>query len=158
MSTSLEKKYKQFAESLTEQASLEIKIGNVKRANEELKKEFEKEKDGSFGIELSAHAFKQISERLEVLVLENANIYYEVFKGVKEDCVFLPSNLNAFVISLIAKAREKGCFVKEKSKNSQDGYEYRYTYDITEWSVERPMQFICIVENNNIKTGFFNFS
>ena len=49
----------------------------------------------------------------------------------------------------------RGCNTnKEDSRNRK---EYRYTIDMTKWSGEKNLQFVAIVENNHIKTGFFNW-
>ena len=157
MLTDLEDKYLEYAEILSDLSTNELKIRNMKRILEELKIELSQEgSDGSYGIELSAHAFKQISERLEGLALENSIIYKDVFKDAKSECLILPSNLKPFIITLVADARKKQSFTKEKSKNS-DGVEFRYTIDLQKWSNEKILQLVCIVENNYIKTGFFNF-
>jgi hypothetical protein len=158
MPINLEDKYLEFAEMLSELSTTELKIRNMKRVVEELKDELSQDKnDGSYGLELSGHAFKQLSERLEILALENVAIYRDVFKDSTTSSLMLPSNLKSFIITLIANARKKGDFTKDKSKNSSDGVEYRYTIDIKSWSNEKTLQLVCIVENNYIKTGFFNF-
>ena len=150
-------KYLEYAEMLSESTSLELKIRNMKRITEELKTELSQEgNDGSYGIELSGHAFKQISERLEILALENSVINKDVFKGSRAECLLLPSNLKSFIITLLANARKRGDYKEDKSKNST-GVEYRYTIEIKGWSGEKVLQLICIVENNYIKTGYFNF-
>jgi hypothetical protein len=153
----LSDRYLDYAELLSELTTLELKLRNMKRATEEFKTELTQiENDGSYGVDLSAHAFKQISERLEILSLENSVINNDVFKGSRAECLLLPSNLKSFIITLIANARKKGDFKIDKSKNS-DGSEYRYTIDLKGWSNEKVLQLVCIVENNYIKTGFFNF-
>jgi len=158
MEDSLEDKYLQYAELLTDLFTLELKIHNMHRIIDDLRDELSQEgADGSYGLDMSAHAFKQLSERLEGLALENSIIYKDVFKDAKSECLLMPSNLKSFIITLIADARKKGNFIKDKSKNTPDGIEFRYTIDLKSWSNEKKLQLVCIVENNNIKTGFFNF-
>lgn len=158
MSQSLEDKYLEFAELLSELSESELKIRNMRRIVDEIKEELAQPgNDGSYGLELSAHAFRQISERLETLSLENIAIYKDVFKESKSEWLLLPSNLKSFIITLLADARKKGNFIQDKSKNTPDGIEYRYTIDIKKWSNDKMLQLVCIVENNYIKTGFFNF-
>jgi len=113
--------------------------------------------DGGFGIEISAHAFRQISERLEALAFENVIIYNDVFGGGVADNLLLPTKLKSFIITLIADARSKSNYTEEKSKNTMNGIEYRYTIEIKKWSDERSLQMVCIVENGNVKTGYFNW-
>jgi len=154
----LEDRYLEFAEMITELSSMEIKIHNMRRGVEDLKAELSgPNSDGGYGIELSAHAFKQISERLENLAFGNSAIYSDVFKNEKCETLLLPSNLKSFIITMIADARKKGNFVKEKSKNSSGGIEFRYTIEMSKWSNDKLLEFICIVENGNVKTGYFNW-
>jgi hypothetical protein len=156
---SLEDKYIKYAETLSELTTMEAQIHNKKRIVEELRKDLvDQEKgDDSFGIEFTAHAFRQVSERLEFLAMENPVIYNDVFKKeMPSDSLLLPSNLKSFVITLLADARKKNNFTEEESKNS-NGIEYRYTINMNKWSDDKLLQFVAIVENNHIKTGFFNW-
>lgn len=154
----LNDRYLEFAELLSELSTLELKMHNMRRIIDEIRGELSgSESDGGYGTDLSAHAFKQISERLERLAFENIVIYNDVFKAEKSETLLLPSNLKSFVITLIADARKKGNFSREKSKNTPDGTEFRYTIEIQKWSDDKTLQFVCIVENNNVKTGYFNW-
>jgi len=156
--TENEKKYLEFAEMLSELSSSELKIHNLRRIVEELKSELSGSGiDGGFGIEISAHAFRQISERLEVLAFENIVIYNDVFGNGVDNHLLLPSKLKSFIITLIADARSKGNFTEERSKNTNGGVEYRYVIEIKKWNDERSLQMVCIVENGNVKTGYFNW-
>ena len=149
-------KYLEYAELLSELYTAERKIRNSRRLVEELKAELST-CDGSYGLDLSAHAFKQISERLEALALEHPQIYKDVFiRDSRAECLLLPSNLKTFIITLIANAKKKGTYSEVPSKNSS-GSEWKYTIEIKGWSSDKTLQLICIVENNNIKTGYFNF-
>lgn len=153
----MDDKYLEYAEALNELLSSEMKIRNMRRLCEELKAELTAPDNfGSYGLELTGHAFKQISERLETLAMENPIIYKDVFKKVDTDCLLLPSNLKTFIITILAGARKEGGVSEERSRNGS-GSEFRYTANLTKWSVDRNLQFVCIVENNCIKTGFFNF-
>lgn len=151
-------RYLEYAEMISELAAVELRSQNIRRIIEELKLKISNSLEGECcGLELSAHAFKQLSERLEKLTMENQIIYDDVFnKGSPSECLLLPSNLKSFIITLLADAHKKSNFKRELSKNS-DGYEYRYIVDIKKWSDEKVLQLICIVENNNIKTGYFNW-
>jgi len=154
--------YVEFAETLNELINLENKIYNKRRLVEELRKELiEKNNNGSFGIEFTGHAFKQISERLEEIAMENPVIYKDVFKNdSSSDSLLLPSNLKSFVITLLSDANKKGQFIQEESKSNRNtnGVQYKYTINMKKWSNEKTLQFIVIVEDNYIKTGFFNWT
>ena len=154
-------KYIDFAETLSELTTLEIRIHNKRRLVENLKQELKSNKcDGSFGVEFTGHAFKQISERLEGLSMESPVIYKDVFKeDSPQDSLLLPSNLKSFIITLLSNANKKGDFKSEESKSNKNtnGVEYRYTINMNKWSGEKILQFIAIVEDNYIKTGFFNW-
>jgi len=155
---SLEEKYLEYAEMVSELSSAELKIHNMRRIVSELKSDLSgPESDGGFGIDISAHAFKQISERLETLALESVEIFNDVFKNGAAESLILPSNLKSFIITLLADARSKGNYTKENSKNTSGGTEFRYVIDIKKWSDDKILQMVCIVENRNIKTGYFNW-
>lgn len=153
---SLEDDYIKYAESLSELTSMESGIHNKRRfVIDTRNKLISDDGDASFGIEFTAHAFKQIAERLEELALSDGIIYSDVFKSDPSESLMSPSNLKSFVITLLADARKKNNFKEDTSKSN--GIEYRYTINISKWSNEKTLQFIAIVENNNIKTGFFNW-
>jgi len=156
----LEDEYINYAESLSELTAMEAQIHNKKRYVEDLKKQLMDPDagDSSFGIEFTAHAFRQISERLEALVMENPVIFKDVFKDDSpSESLLMPSNMKSFIITLLSDARKKNNFTEEESKNTNNGIEYRYTINMNKWSNEKTLQFIAIIENNYIKTGFFNW-
>jgi len=158
MTTTKEDSYLQYAELMTELSNEEIKLSNLKRTIEDLKAELDNpDSDGSFGLEISAHAYKQLSERLYALTLESSTIKNDVFKENQIEGLLLPNNLKCFIITLLADAKKKGNYTKEKSKNSANGYEFRYTINMTKWSNNKNLQLICIIECSNIKTGYFNW-
>lgn len=153
----LEDIYLDYAEAYSELISMESQIHNRRRLVDELKIHLTSpESDGSFGVEISAHAFKQISERLEELAMQSTAIYSDVFKNDPQESLMTPSNLKSFIITTLANAHKKKHFSRERSKNSA-GVEFRYIIDIKKWSGDKTLQFVVIVENNYIKTGFFNW-
>lgn len=153
----LNEKYLEYAEMLSSITNLDRELYNKKKLLNDIKKELHgPEGDGGLGVEMSAHAFKQIAERLEILAMENPTIYQDVFKPDNpQDSLLLASNMKSFIITSIANARSKNLYKKENSKNS--GFEFRYTIEIKRWSNEKALEFVAIVENNNIKTGYFNW-
>lgn len=160
--TSPNDRYIEFARALNELTTLESRIHNKRRLVEEIKQELKTEVDGGgFGVEFTGHGFKQISERLEEISLESQVIYNDVFKNSSpSDSLLLPSNLKSFIITLLSDANKKGQFSVEESKSPKNpnGKEYRYTINMKKWSGEKLLQFIAIVEDNYIKTGFFNWT
>lgn len=160
ISKELDDLYLEFAKELSELGSLEMHMSELKRSIEDKRYSLvSSEGDGSHGVEISAHAFKQIAERLELIAMENDDIYRD-FINIQNpnESKSIPSNLKSFIITLIASAKKKGAFSKEPSKNTTGGYEYRYNIEIKKWSdAKNTLQFICIVENNNVKTGYFNW-
>ncbi len=152
-----EQLYIEYAEALSGVSSLEKDLHNKKRMLEEIKKNLSApDCDGGFGTEVSAHAFRQIAERFEELALENAIIHTDVFKpDSPQESLLLASNLKSFIITLLASARIKGQFKKGEAANG--GKEFRFTVDINSWSGDKTLQFVGIVQNNVIKTGFFNW-
>jgi len=156
-----EKIYLQYADILSQTAILEFQLNEKKRALEEMKDELDKDKftDGGFGLELSAHAFTNISSRLSALAVENIVIYKDVMNSENQaDSLIWPSNMKAFVIGMIANARQKKEFEIKDSKNRDGGKEFHYEIEIKTWSNSKSaLVFIAIVESNVIKTGYFNW-
>jgi len=148
--------YIRYAESLSELTEMELQIHNKKYLVHDLKEQLKNEENGSCGLEFTGHAFKQISERLEEIAMMSPVIRRDVFKDENYlKSLLLPSNLKPFIVTLLASAHKNGNVREEESKSS--GKEYRYTVDMVKWSYEKNLQFIAIVENNFIKTGFFNW-
>ena len=152
-----EKLYIDFAETMSSIVSLEKDLHTKRRVLEDLRKNLSApDCDGGFGVDISAHAFRQISERLESLALENAVIYKDVMKpDSPQDTLLMASNMKSFITTLLANARKKGEYTIDDSKNG--GKEFRFTVNINKWSNEKQLQFVGIVENNVVKTGFFNW-
>lgn len=162
MSDDKSNKYIEYAKELGELISLESNVYNKRRLVDELRNELKSNETGDerFGIEFTGHAFKQISERLEELAMDNPIIYESVFNPDEpSESLLKPSNLKSFVITLLSDANKRGNFKKEESKSNKtdDGYEYRYTINMSKWNGEKSLQLIVIVENNYIKTAFFNW-
>jgi hypothetical protein len=147
----------QYAEAMGSLIDLEMNISNQRRLLMEMKATLTSpEGDGGFALELTAHAFKQISERLESIAIENPAIYLDALNPNEPyKSLLLPSNLKSFIVSVLAKARKDKSYVKEKSR--QGGQEFRYTVRMEKWSSDRDLEFVGIVENNVVKTGFFNW-
>jgi len=155
----MEKIYMQYAETFSSISSLEFQLSEKRRALEEIREELMSDKDGGFGIELSAHAFTNIANRLSDLASENPIIHKAVMNIERpERCLLWPSNMKSFIIGMIANARYKNEFKIEKSKNTDDGQEYHYEIEIKSWGTTRhSLYFIGIVEGVTIKTGYFNW-
>jgi len=151
-------KYIRLASLVSECNSIESELYNKRRLSEELRSELSKA-GGKFGLEFTGHSFKQIAERLEELAKSNTIIYKDVYKGgSREESLLYPSNLKSFILTLLADANQKGNVREEKSKNTNEGIEHRYTVDIKKWSGDKPLKFVAIVEDTYIKTGYFNWS
>lgn len=157
----MEKIYLQFAEFLGKIAALEFEISEYKRSLEEIRDELmdDVKEGGGFGVDLSAHAFTNIANRLTSLASDSSVIHKDLFNVNKHaESLIWPPNMRAFVIGVIANARSKNEFSIKDSKNVQGGKEYHYEIEIKKWSTKRnALVFVAIVESNVIKTGFFNW-
>lgn len=153
----VDKIYKQYAEVLNEVSVAELDISEKKRSLEELRLELSD--DNSIGLDVTAHAFTNISDRLSSLASENKVIYMDVFNPSNPSKAILwPNNLRAFIISMLASARSKGTYSDKPSKNSDNGTEYKYDVEIKKWSNDKEvLVFTAIVENKVVKTGYFNW-
>lgn len=152
-----EEKYLDYAKVLDSLNGVEREVFNKKRALQSIRGELNAGgNDGSCGVNITDHAFKQIAERLEEIAMEHDFIYSDVIKPDEpQNSLLLASNMKSFIITMLADAKSKGNFKEEDSKSG--GKEYRFTIDIKKWSHDKNLQFVAIVESNKIKTGFFNW-
>lgn len=160
VSKELDDVYLEYARELSELGEKELELSDLRRSLEEKRSSLtSNEGDGSHGIDISAHAFKQIGERLELLARDHDEIRRDLVNINDPDAsLSMPSNLKSFIITMIANAKKKGSYSKENSKNTAGGFEFRYNIEIKKWSDSKnTLQFVCIVENNNVKTGYFNW-
>jgi hypothetical protein len=151
-----QKIYLQYAELFSDISISELELNEKKRNLEEVKEELKQNPD--FGLDLTAHAFTNISDRLSALASENSVIFSDVFNPQNPHKALLwPNNLRSFIIGMIANARSKGDPIKKPSKNSQ-GDEYQYDIEIKKWGNDKTsLIFTTIVESNMVKTGYFNW-
>jgi len=156
LSDDLQKKYTDFSVTLSDLVDTESEIHNKRRLLISLADDLnDKDKsDGSYGIEFTDHAFRQLSERLEEIAEEDPVIYSDVYKDGRY--LISPSNMKSFIITALANARENGHYSEEDSRNS-NGKEFRYTIDMKKWSNIKSLKLVIIVENNKIKSGWFNW-
>jgi len=155
----LSDRYIEFAETLSELTTLENNIHNKRRLVEDIKKELKSEENNkSAGLEFTGHAFQQVSERLEEIALKDSVIYNDVFKNESpSESLLLPSNMKSFIITLLSNAHKKEQYKEEPSNKNNGESIFRYTININKWSNEKTLQFVAIVEDNFIKTRFFNW-
>jgi hypothetical protein len=155
----IEKIYLQYAEMSGDISATELELSEKKRSLEEIKNELLSTGDGGVGLDLTAHAFTNISDRISSIAAENVSIYADVFNPSNPSKAILwPNNLRAFIISMIANARSKGSFTEKQSRSSKEGTEYKYDVEIKKWSNDRSvLVFTAIVESNVVKTGYFNW-
>lgn len=160
VSKELDDVYLAYVKEFSELGDLEIQAAELRRSIDNKRESLiSNEGDGSHAVDISAHAFKQIFERLELLARDNELILRD-FINLEDRArsLSIPSNLKSFIFTIVANAKKKGHFSKESSKNTTDGFEFRYNIEIKKWSSKREtLQFVCIVENCNIKTGYFNW-
>jgi hypothetical protein len=153
----MNKVYLQYAEITTEISGLEFELSEKKRAIKEIRDELTSYDNGRYGLDLTAHAFTNISNRLSELASESSVIYSDVYnKENPNKSLLWPSNLKAFIISIIASCKEDGR--EKESKNTSGGKEYHFDIEIKKWSTDKDvLVFTAIVESNMIKTGYFNW-
>lgn len=141
--------YDEFRNSYEQVNSVTSHYAVMKREEDNLTSKILENDDGGLGTSLSSHAFRRVYDRIEKLLVENPFIY----KAVNDsgNTIFRPSNMFMFVTDLILKARLEGNFVK------QPNGQYKYVTKVEEWcNDDFSVEFVCYVENNNIKTIFFN--
>lgn len=153
--------YEQFVEIKKKVADLEKSLKDSKKsmlAITELVKTDEGKHNGRFGLEFTGHGFTQISQRLEDISGDHEHIYKDVFNIENpSESIMFPSNLKIFVLQILLAAEKAGNKWKSK-KSNKGGTEYIYTMEIQKWrSGNDRCIFTCIIEENNIKTGYFDY-
>ena len=125
---------------------------------EDLKKDLSESGDQRIAIEISAHAYRQMSERICSIAMESSSIWQDVFRpDSPNESLLVPSNLKSFLITMLSNAYEKHMYHEEESRNTNGGKEYHYNVDIKKWSDDKTLQFVGIVENFTLKTAYFNW-
>lgn len=110
---------------------------------------------GMYPTKVTDHAMAQISDRIEALAYKSKNAYEDIFSKSHEESLLLPTNLKCFTLTMVGKALEDGTYKSVKSRSG--GKEYRYNVNISKWKTkDKELMFTIIVENNNVKTGYFN--
>jgi len=153
-------RYNDFARIFNEVVSLELTLATNKRSLEDMRSIIkEEDKEGKIGLDFSAHAIRQIQERLEILANESSSVYEDVFNTeTPERSIIWPSNTRAFIIGMMAKAAENDGVTQESSRSNGSSCEYHYKIEIRKWSTaDKKLVFVGIVENNIIKTAYFNW-
>jgi len=152
--------YNDYSKLFGDVVSLELSLAASRRSLEDIRKTIkEEDTEGRIGLDFSAHSIKQIQERLEALANESNVIYQDVLNtDHPEESILWPSNTKAFIIGMMAKASENGSVQTEPSRSSSSASEYHYKIEIQKWSTtEKKLIFVGIVENNIIKTAYFNW-
>ncbi len=147
--------YINYAETLSDINETEINLQNKKLLLQEYKTKLDAEKQKrAYATEITDHAFRQIMTRLAELANSNPVIKNDVYKSNPSESLTSPPGMMSFIISTLANANKKGYFKEEQSRHTEGGIEFHYSVDIKKWKV----RFVAIVENNHIKTGFFNWT
>ena len=151
--------YSKYAELTRELSAHESAMGEIRRELKNIRLILDKHINDGIALDLTSHAFTNITSRLESVINENPFIWEDVMGTDKDESLFIPSNLKYWVIAKIAKARKSGNFVIQDSKNNDGEFEFHYKIPIEEWSdVNRMLEFTAIVEGGVVKTGYFNWS
>ena len=151
--------YKEYAELSAKRITSLLELNNITKSLNEAHDDIEdQDKDGRFGVNISAHAIARVGEHLESLALKHAVIYQDVMKsGSPTESLIWPSNMKIFIIDMLVKAIEKNDFIVKPSQNS-NGQEYHYTIEVKKWSNSaHKLNFTGVVESHNVKTGYFNW-
>jgi hypothetical protein len=155
----LDIKYQELADAIANRTDLDHQINNLIRYCDDTRKEIkEQDETGEYGLVLTAHAISQILTRLEELADENSVIKKDVEnRDNPQTSLIRPSNMRSFIFGILAKARIDKNYEIVNSKNS-GGKECHYNVELKSWSTDsKRLIFTGVVENNNIKTGYFNW-
>ena len=154
--------YEKFVEVKRNIATLEKKVRDNKKYLNTIINELKSEgkNSGRFALDISGHGFKQIYEKLEVMASDYDSIFRIVYNPDNpSEALIASTNLKVFIFTMLAKAEKEHKWKSKKSQNNKNGIEYVYTVEVERWKQgNRKCLFTAIVENNNIKTGYFDWS
>jgi len=153
----MDKEYTKLTALIKKIAENDRNLAKDKSMLDEIKKKItENDTVGEYAMTVTSHAFEQISSRLEQVAYESQVAYKDIMDCKSEDSIFIPSNLRSFIIENIAKSRKDSTFERRTARNS-GGNEFVYNVALTSWNTDKDLFMSIIVENNVVKTGYFNF-
>jgi len=148
-------KYEKFIDTYVQ--NNEAKMNITKTTNELNAITLDINNNNSYPTSLTDHAFNQICDRLEELSLKYSVVYSYISSVDVWDSLFVPSILRKFVFESVYNAIKNNSVVSKKSRSG--GIEYIYNDNMTDiWAIgnNKEITFSIIVENNVVKTGYFN--
>ena len=108
-----------------------------------------------FPTKVSDHAMAQIHKRLEELAHKSKRAYEDILLRPADESLLMASNLECFILAMVGKAYEDETYKSKKSRGG--GIEYIYNINMSKWKTDdKELFFTVIVENSNVKTGYFN--
>jgi len=151
----VDSKYKDYFSLIKLHTEIDRTNRDLSKKKSDLKTISSKITDGKLATIISDHAVSQILTRLEKLCSDSPRAYSAIMSGKTSTSLFVPSNLSAFILENI-KSGLKSNSVKEK-KSRSGGKEYVYDIKMTQYDTDdKYCVFSLVVENNTVKTGYFN--
>jgi len=150
-------KFIKFAEDLDDLQIMTSKIRVLTQEVTAAKKEFESNPE--FATSVTTHAAARASERIQAMAEEQPELFSDVI-NMKNPTMSLSlvANIRVFLISVLANAHADGKYSVGPSKSNEGKVEYKYVVNINKWVFDkRRIELVAIVEDNNVKTVFFNW-
>lgn len=112
--------------------------------------------DGSMlPTKITDHAMTQIHRRLAGLTNKSTVAFEDVMNKKASDSLLDPDNLECFIFTMISKSYKDGTYKSKKARSG--GSEYVFNINMPNWNTKnKKLVFSMIVENNVVKTGYFN--
>ena len=113
--------------------------------------------NGAFPLLVTDHAIAQTLERLEALMRRSPRARRDIGERDFENSLLLHSNLRHFILIMVVRATEDNSVRPRKSRGGGKGTEYVYTVNLHKWKTrDKSLNMSIIVENNTVKTCYFN--
>jgi len=153
----MNEEYNNFAKAFSEIVDLEKVLVSKKMGNNRLKQRIKNgDTEGEFGLNITAHAYNQISVRLSEIAKVSEQAHSDLIETPVSESILEPDRLKAFIYTMLNKARQDRSYKVKKSKSGSE--ELVYTVNMSKWSTdEKELFLVFIVENSTVKTGYFNW-
>ena len=132
-----------------------VTVRKINKA-EALQRDIVEGEDGDIlPIKITDHAMTQIHRRLADLANKSPKAFDDIMNKTADASLLDPDNLECFIFTMVSKAYGDNSIKKKKSRSGST--EYVFNVNISKWKTKnKELVFSMMVENNVVKTGFFN--
>ena len=146
-----------YAKALASINDLEHEVARLSRERSDIEGYVRDSSDNGWdaiALFITDHGFTQIMERFEKAIRMDCEAYDKLYNQNVSQSIITPSNFKSFIITILAQAYKNEDYNYEPQKGGQ----YRYSIEINSLSNDyNILEFIAIVRDNKVVTGYFNW-